>query len=403
MTLTLLLDLDDTLLSNSMDVFIPQYLRHLSTHMSPYAPPEQFASQLMRATSGMMENQDPNRTLKETFDQNFYAQLNLDYNAVQAPLNDFYTNVFPTLQHLTQPRPQAIALVQGAIERDYTLAIATNPLFPHMATHHRLAWAGLPVTDLPFAAVTTYEDYHFSKPNPAYYAELLAHIGWPEGPVVMVGDDPQADIAAASDLGLATFWLADGTAALPPNVNLHPSASSGSLHHILPWLDATPPESLLPCFDHPTALTAILQATPAAINSLTRQLPPQFWSQRPTPDEWSLTEVLCHLRDTEIEVNLARIERLTQQHNPIITGTDTDAWAQQRGYINQDGKAALANFVAARQKSLRLLNSLDQAGWQRPAKHTIFGPTQLQELVSFTARHDRLHIQQIHKLIAAVN
>jgi len=47
---------------------------------------------------------------------------------------------------------------------------------------------------------------------------------------------------------------------------------------------------------------------------------------------------------------------------------------------------------------LALMDGL-QAEWDRPARHAIFGPTSLQELVGFMAEHDRLHVRQAFEAI----
>jgi hypothetical protein len=133
---------------------------------------------------------------------------------------------------------------------------------------------------------------------------------------------------------------------------------------------------------------------------LTSSLPLQKWQDQPRPGEWSLTEIACHLRDVEREVNLPRLRKVLEENNPFLAGEVTDRWVEERKYSRQDGRAALAEFTAARKETLDLLNTL-QAEWSRPARHAIFGPTTLQELVGFVAEHDRAHIQQVWKTIQA--
>jgi hypothetical protein len=83
------------------------------------------------------------------------------------------------------------------------------------------------------------------------------------------------------------------------------------------------------------------------------------------------------------------------ENDAFIPGQDTDPWAEERQYIKQDGPAAFRDFVTARMKLLGTLRSLSREGWDRRARHTIFGPTRLQELVGFMAEHDRTHIRQM--------
>jgi hypothetical protein len=112
-------------------------------------------------------------------------------------------------------------------------------------------------------------------------------------------------------------------------------------------------------------------------------------------DEWSLTEILCHLRDVDHEVNIPRIKTVLQEINPFLVGMDTDSWAVKRHYIQQDGLAALQDFTQYRQEILHTLDNLSSRDWERTARHAIFGPTHLKELVSIVAGHDRLHLRQI--------
>jgi hypothetical protein len=112
-----------------------------------------------------------------------------------------------------------------------------------------------------------------------------------------------------------------------------------------------------------------------------------------------LTEVICHLRDVETEVFEPRFEKIINEDNPFIVGIDSDPWAEQRHYIRQDGPQALSVFISKRKGLISLLSALPPEDWQRPARHAIFGPTHLQELASFVSEHDRLHIQQITRLI----
>ncbi|MCI0397863.1 MAG: DinB family protein [Chloroflexi bacterium] len=123
------------------------------------------------------------------------------------------------------------------------------------------------------------------------------------------------------------------------------------------------------------------------------------WAYRPEPDQWSLTEVLCHLRDVEREVHQSRFRALLRAEHAFLPGVTADEWAEERGYRRQNGPAALADFLAARQETLRLLKDLDDSLWQRQGQHAFFGPTSMHELLYLVARHDELHWEQIKALL----
>ena len=109
------------------------------------------------------------------------------------------------------------------------------------------------------------------------------------------------------------------------------------------------------------------------------------WQRRPAEAEWSLTEIACHLRDVEDD-------------GAFLPGVDADAWAAERNYRAQDGRAAAAAFVAARAETIARLTPLPLDLWDTQGQHTFFGPTSLHELVYLAVQHDRVHGQQIDQL-----
>jgi FMN phosphatase YigB (HAD superfamily) len=394
----LLIDLDDTLLGNDMGTFIPAYLNLLSQHLSPFVDPNRMIPTMLNATQQMFQNSDPDCTLKDVFDAAFYLPLGLDEQALRHELEIFYADVFPKLRALTQYRPEAVELIENALSQGYQVGIATNPLFPLTAIHQRLEWAGLPSESFPFLLIPSYETFHFAKPNPAFFAEFLGWIGWPQDPVVMIGNDLDHDIHGARRLGLPAFWISEREYD-QEEVN-SVLIASGHLDEVLPWLRSHSREDLQPNYEHPTALKALLQGTPAALSGRIDGLSTSTWSQRPRAGEWSIKEICCHLRDVEIEVNLPRLHKVISEHNPFLSGEDTDRWAEERQYIQQEGPLAKREFTVARIRTLRLLEGLEEPEWQRPGRHAIFGPTHIQELVSIIAGHDRAHLRQVHQLIS---
>ena len=397
MSLTLLLDLDNTLLVNENDRFLPAYFQALSKELAHIVEPKILVNSLLSATSQMMLNQQPEHTLKDVFDAAFYPDIGLSSQDMQEEFEHFYQDIFPGLQGLTQAKPEAVKLVEAAFDRGYRVAIATDPLYPRTAIEQRLTWAGLPPDIYPFALIPSYEIFHFTKPNPAYYAELLAYMGWPEGPVLMVGDNIDKDISGAARLGLATFWVPQ-PCVTPPDSPGTPTGH-GTLDRILPWIDQMSEQELQPEYNMPSAILATLRSTPAALSNLCSPLTRTAWTKRPKPEEWCPTEIVYHLRDVERDVNLPRLEKVLHEENPFLAGKDTDPWAEQRDYRSQDGPLGLQGFIAARKEVLSLLDPLPQQSWQRPARHAIFGPTTVEELAGIIAGHDRLHIQQIKDAI----
>jgi hypothetical protein len=128
-------------------------------------------------------------------------------------------------------------------------------------------------------------------------------------------------------------------------------------------------------------------------------LPQLDWLWRPAIGHWSLTEVLCHLRDVEREVHLPRFEAVLRADNAFLPGVSADDWAVERRYQEQDGSAALNVFLAARRRSLAMLSGLPEESWERRGEHAFFGPTSMHELLNLVVGHDRAHWEQIEELL----
>ena len=73
--LTLLLDLDDTLIGNDIEIFLPQYIRAFQETVASFVEPQRFVKALMTGTGRMVENLRPDCTLKEVFDASFFPEL----------------------------------------------------------------------------------------------------------------------------------------------------------------------------------------------------------------------------------------------------------------------------------------------------------------------------------------
>jgi len=393
MTLTLLIDLDDTLLDNDFDRFLPAYLKELGRHLSQYIQPERMIPELLSATKAMVNNQSVDLTLEEAFDRVFYPAVGQTKRELHPVLDEFYEKIFPQLQSLTSPRPDAIQMVKSALADGHRIVIATNPLFPRSAILHRIKWAGLASFEANFDLITTYVRFHFAKPNPTYLAEILAQMGWPRQPAVMIGNSLSDDILPAIELGLPCFLVTKTPGEAP--IDLPDNVTVGTLSEVIGWTKSIEMPLDSQQTVSPPALLALIKSTPAALDTICRQLTPEQWHQRKSPDQWNLIEILCHMRDVDLEINLPRFKRIIAEDNPFVPGTNPDTWVEERNYQDQNGPDALHNFIQTRGQMISMLTSLIPEDWHRPARHAIFGPTNLAELVSFVTTHDCSHIQDI--------
>ena len=103
------------------------------------------------------------------------------------------------------------------------------------------------------------------------------------------------------------------------------------------------------------------------------------------------------------EVNLPRLEAILSRNEPHLTAYDTDRWAEERAYIQQDGQTVLQEFSQARTKLVETLTALEPEAWSRAARHALIGPTTLAELMKIAAEHDWLHMAQLCETLNALS
>ncbi len=389
MKLTLLLDLDETLLQTNQDQFFSAYLGALTKSFAPNLDSKLALNALNASIEKMLQSRDFTRTLKEVFSDEFCPQARMTREEMDAHIDVFYSQVFPTLKNITSEIAETKPFIEWAAAQGFQLVVATDPLLPRAATRQRVQWAGLNPDQ--FELISTFEDFHFSKKSSAYYAELLGRLGWRESPVLMAGNDKELDILSAQRLGLTTFLVgAESNSA---------GKAGGSLSDLQRYIEGANLQSLIPSFKTKDAIMAILASTPAVLDSLLRGLNIKQWKKRPFANEWALTELTCHLRDVEREVHQMQIALFDKNDEPFISRPDAAVWAHRRDYLSEDGFAALRDFFAARATMLNLLKNIPDENWNRKARHAIFGPTDFCEVIGFMAEHDRLHIQQAFSLL----
>ena len=126
-----------------------------------------------------------------------------------------------------------IRRVKTAKQKGIEVYLATNPVFPRIATLNRIKWAGLDAED--FKVITTYEDNRFCKPNPEYFRSILETYELDPQECVMVGNDVAEDLSIRT-LGVRTFLLTD-TMENRDNLAIH-SEYAGSMEELLAWIKA---------------------------------------------------------------------------------------------------------------------------------------------------------------------
>lgn len=204
---TFIFDLDGTLLPMpSQQKFLDAYIKAVAGKVAAFGyEPKSFIQALLAGTEQMIRN-DGQMTNEKRFWSVFCNILGEEAKQLEEVFDDFYRNEFNAAKSTTHEHPLANTCIKLLRDKGYTVALATNPLFPRVATLTRILWAGLDYRD--FELITTYEISSYCKPKLEYYLEVLNKIGKKPEECIMVGNDVKEDMCAA-DIGMDTFLLKD--------------------------------------------------------------------------------------------------------------------------------------------------------------------------------------------------
>jgi hypothetical protein len=121
-----------------------------------------------------------------------------------------------------------------------------------------------------------------------------------------------------------------------------------------------------------------------------------LWSQEPS--KWSLLEIVCHIRDEEVDDFRTRVKYVLEDPLQALPSIDPVGWVKKRKYIEQDYDSVLDNFIYEREQSVKWLSSLKNPKWNNSYLHPKLGPMSAKLFLSNWLAHDLLHIRQIIKL-----
>lgn len=200
---TILFDLDGTLLPMDMHLFEKMYFEELAKDFTDIISPSQLAKNIWSSTKLMVENTEY-ITNEKIFMADFTTRMNIDLPVLQKRFKDFYNTRFLKIRELALDIKCIKESVKTLKSKGYTIALATNPLFPENAIYHRIQWAGFKPED--FSYISTFEKNHYCKPQLKYYEEILKDIERKPEDCLMVGNDVQEDLIAKK-LGIKTYLI----------------------------------------------------------------------------------------------------------------------------------------------------------------------------------------------------
>ncbi|MEJ7654683.1 MAG: DinB family protein, partial [Chloroflexia bacterium] len=145
----------------------------------------------------------------------------------------------------------------------------------------------------------------------------------------------------------------------------------------------------------------ILTETPPRIAALTAGIAPAQLHAAPIHDEWSVNDVLAHLRACA-DVWGDCIVAIIAQDTPTLRAVNPRTWIKKTDYLEQEFQPSLHAFATQRADLLAVLEPLPPEGWSRAATVTGAGRVLERTVLSYAewlARHERPHVKQVERIV----
>jgi hypothetical protein len=151
-------------------------------------------------------------------------------------------------------------------------------------------------------------------------------------------------------------------------------------------------------------ILTLLGAPPARIAEFTVGLTEAQLRAAPNPGEWSVNEVLAHLRScADIWGNC--IVTIINQDTPTIRAVNPRTWIKSTNYLDQKFQPSLQAFTVQRAELLAVLEPLQPKIWLRSAEVTGAGKVlerTVQSYAEWMATHERPHLKQIKRIASTI-
>ena len=200
-------DLDGTLLPLNEKQFVKVYFGSLYLKVKDLGYDKDLLINTIWKGTDLMYKNDGQKTNEEVFWDYFESVYGKERLKDKAYFDDFYTHEFNNVKQVTSPNPLAKPIVDYVNSKDLMAVLSTNPIFPKDGTVTRMGFVGLKEDDFKF--ITTYENSHYSKPNPKYFIEIMNKLNLKPEEVILFGNNDYEDYYCALQCGIKCFLVGD--------------------------------------------------------------------------------------------------------------------------------------------------------------------------------------------------
>jgi hypothetical protein len=121
-------------------------------------------------------------------------------------------------------------------------------------------------------------------------------------------------------------------------------------------------------------------------------------TRRPSPDKWSVGEIMAHLADSEIVIGW-RLRQILSTNGTPIQAYDQDQWASTFDYAHRDPRESLSSFRVLREANLALLKAVPAKLMENYGVHSERGNESVRHLSRMVAGHDVNHLGQVERIL----
>lgn len=126
-----------------------------------------------------------------------------------------------------------------------------------------------------------------------------------------------------------------------------------------------------------------------------KDIPVEAWKFKPSPQDWSVHEVIIHLADSETNAAL-RARKLAVEPGGLLMGYDQDKWAVDLNYHDQNTDDALQVTKYTRLRTYQWLKTLPDDVFKHTVRHPEYDePYTFEQWINLYAAHIPGHIEQI--------
>lgn len=135
---------------------------------------------------------------------------------------------------------------------------------------------------------------------------------------------------------------------------------------------------------------------PSQLTQALRQFPKEMWHFKPSPERWSIHEIVVHIADSEAN-GFVRCRRFIAEPGKPIMPYDQELWAKSLRYSEQSTEDALELFKWLRLTSYKLIRTLREPVWSNTVHHPERGTMTLVDWLQIYEAHVPAHIGQMRK------